>query len=417
MANVDAQDPTRHSNVGTLVIGGGLAGAHCVHALREGGYTKTITIVGDENEIPYERPPLSKQFLQGSQTVEEFQPFAATWYSSAQVQLRLGTTASSIDVGARRVIFSDDTSIGYETLVLATGCRSRIGGRGANIQGWDLPGVYTLRSLEDSRSLKGAFATGKRLVIIGAGWIGMEVAASARAAGMEVTVLTPDQLPLAVPMGVEFGAHVARLQMDHGVHFIFGSAAEKIVNDPAEGLAVLTPTGLVAADSVLLAIGAVPNTELALEAGLQMGNGVSVDTHMRTSDPHILAIGDIAEAFNTTLSRALRVEHWDNAIRQGKLAAATILGREESYDWLPYFFTDQFDLGMEYVGDRQAGDDVVVRGEMSSGEFIIFWLRSGVISAAMNVNIWDVNDLLRGVIGKKIPVERLVDVSVELADL
>ncbi|PQZ95109.1 oxidoreductase [Arthrobacter sp. MYb227] len=417
MANVDAQSPKQHSNVGTLVIGGGLAGAQCVHALREGGYAKTITIVGDENEIPYERPPLSKQFLQGSQTVEEFQPFQATWYSSAQVEMRLGTTASSIDVVARRVFCSDDTSIGYETLVLATGSRSRMGGRGSNIEGWDLPGVYTLRSLEDSRRLKGAFATGKRLVIIGAGWIGMEVAASARAAGMEITVLTPDQLPLAVPMGVEFGSHVARLQMDHGVHFIFGTAAEKIVNDPTEGLAVMTPTGLVAADSVLLAIGAVPNTELALEAGLQMGHGIIVDTHLRTSDPHILAIGDIAEAFNTALGRALRVEHWDNAMRQGKLAASTILGREETYDWLPYFFTDQFDLGMEYVGDRQDDDDVVVRGEMSSGEFMIFWLRSGVISAAMNVNIWDVNDLLRGVIGKEIPVERLVDVSVKLADL
>ena len=417
MATAETQSSAGLEHIGTLVIGGGLAAAHCVHALREGGYRKSIMIVGDENEIPYERPPLSKEFLQGKKPVEEFQPFPVQWYAQADVELRLGIAANAIDAEARQVTLADATTIGYETLVLATGCRSRIGGRAAKIEGWDLPGVYTLRSLDDSRRLRESLVAGEKLVMIGAGWIGMEVAASARAAGMEVTVLTPGQLPLAVPMGVEFGSHVARLQTDHGVRFMFGTAAEKIVNDATEGLSVVTPTGLVAADRVLLAIGAVPNIELASHAGLQTGSGVLVDAHLRSSDPHILAIGDIAEAFNTTLGRSLRVEHWDNAIRQGKLAASTVLGRDETYDWVPYFFTDQFDLGMEYVGDRATDDDAVLRGEMSSGEFIIFWLRSGIISAAMNVNIWDVNDLLRGLLGKRVSVERLVDMSVELADL
>lgn len=417
MATAAAQNSAQPEHVGTLVIGGGLAAAHCVHALRAGGYRKSIMIVGDEKEIPYERPPLSKEFLQGNKTVEEFQPFDAQWYATADVALRLGMRANAIDVEACQVTLDDATTIGYETLVLATGCRSRIGGRAANIEGWDLPGVYTLRSLDDSRRLRESFVSGERLVIIGAGWIGMEVAASARGAGMEVTVLTPDHLPLAVPMGVEFGSHIARLQSDHGVRFMFGTAAEKIINDPSEGLSVLTPTGLVAAHRVLLAIGAVPNVELASHAGLQTGTGVLVDSHLRSSDPQILAIGDIAEAFNTTLGRSLRVEHWDNAIRQGKLAAATVLGRDETYDWLPYFFTDQFDLGMEYVGDRGADDDAVVRGEMSSGEFIIFWLREGIISAAMNVNIWDVNEQLRELIGREVLSERLMDMTVELADL
>lgn len=405
------------SGSGTVVIGGGLAAAHLVHELRDGGYGKPITIIGDEPTVPYERPPLSKEFLQGNKEIIDFQPFPENWYAANNVQLRLGTSATSIDVAGKRVALSDNTPIAYETLVIATGCRSRIGGRAANMSGWDLPGVHTLRSLEDAQNLKDGFTPGKQLVVIGAGWIGMEVAASARAAGVDVTVLTPDEVPLLVPMGAEFGAHIARLHLDHGIQFRFGTRVEGILLDPEAGLQVMTQTGGVAADLVLLAIGAVPNNELAERAGLQVGTGVLVDAQLRSSDPNILAIGDIAEAFNTALGRSLRVEHWDNAIRQGKLAAATILGGSESYDWLPYFFTDQFDLGMEYVGDRAADDEVIVRGAMADGEFIVFWTRHGVVTAAMNVNIWDVNDALRGVIGRKIAAERLADTSLDLNTL
>lgn len=417
MSESATKEPAAQEELGTVVIGGGLAAAHCVHALREGGYAKPITLIASENEVPYERPPLSKEFLQGNKPAQELEPFPAGWYADAGVELRLGTTAESIDVAARQVTLRGSATVGYENLVIATGCRSRLGGRNANMDGWDLPGVYTLRSLEDSRKLKEQLVSGKNLVIIGAGWIGMEVAASARAAGVEVTVITPDGVPLATAMGSEFGAHVAQLHVANGVKCRFGTAVSGIASDPRKGLVVQTPTGDVPADFVLLAIGAVPNNELAEAAGLEIGTGVVVDEHLRSSDPNILAIGDIAEAYNTTLGRAMRVEHWDNAIRQGKLAAATILGRDESYDWLPYFFTDQFDLGMEYVGDRAADDEVVVRGDMSAGEFIIFWLRHGVITAAMNVNIWDVNDHLRSMIGKNIPVSTLQDTDNELTAL
>jgi 3-phenylpropionate/trans-cinnamate dioxygenase ferredoxin reductase subunit len=331
--------------------------------------------------------------------------------------MRLGTTAEAIDKAAKTVSLSDSSTLGYENLVIATGCRSRLGGRDANMTGWDLPGVYTLRSLDDSKAIKEQLVSGKHLVIIGAGWIGMEVGASARSAGLEVTVLTPDQVPLAAAMGAEFGSHVAQLHIANGVQCRFGTGVTGIAADPQKGLVVQTPTGDIPADIVLLAIGAVPNNELAVAAGLEVGSGVVVDEHMRSSDKSILAIGDIAEAYNTALGRNMRVEHWDNAIRQGKLAAATILGRDQSYDWLPYFFTDQFDLGMEYVGDRQADDDVVVRGDMASGEFIIFWLRQGVVTAAMNVNIWDVNDHLRSMIGKSIPVATLQDTGNDLMAL
>lgn len=417
MSEAAMAESAGQGELGTVVIGGGLAAAHCVHALREGGYTKPITLIASENEVPYERPPLSKEYLQGSKPAQELPPFAAGWYADADVDLRLGITAESIDAAAKKVALGGAGSVAYENLVIATGCRSRLGGRNANMDGWDLPGVYTLRSLEDSKQLKEQLVSGKNLVIIGAGWIGMEVAASARSAGVEVTVITPDQVPLATAMGSEFGAHVARLHIANGVQCRFGTAVSGIAADPEKGLVVRTPSGEIPADFVLLAIGAVPNNELAVAAGLEVGTGVLVDAHLRSSDSNILAIGDIAEAYNTTLGRAMRVEHWDNAIRQGKLAAATILGREESYDWMPYFFTDQFDLGMEYVGDRGADDDAVVRGDMASGEFIIFWLRKGVISAAMNVNIWDVNDHLRSMIGKTLPVSMLQDTDHDLMEL
>ncbi|GAA1498336.1 NAD(P)/FAD-dependent oxidoreductase [Paeniglutamicibacter kerguelensis] len=417
MSGVDDGNSPDHNSAGTVVIGGGLAAAHCAHELRKGGYGKPITIIADEDAVPYERPPLSKEFLQGNKTADEFRPFPEEWYAEASVQLRLGLTATAIDTANKVVGLSDSTSIDYENLVIATGCRSRLGGRASNMTGWDLPGVHTLRSLADSQALKEQLVEGRRLVIIGAGWIGMEVAASARAAGVQVTVLTPDEVPLAVAMGTEFGSHVARLHIKNGVHCRFGTMVNGITLDPESGLKVMTSTDAVAADLVLLAIGAVPNNELAAEAGLEIGTGVLVDAQLHSSDPSILAIGDIAEAFNTTLGRSLRVEHWDNAIRQGKLAAATILGREEAYDWLPYFFTDQFDLGMEYVGDRAADDDVVLRGEMDSGEFIIFWLRKGLVTAAMNVNIWDVNDHLRSLVGKSIAAHRLADTSVDLLSL
>lgn len=417
MSGAFEENPAKPATPGIVVIGGGLAAAHCVHELREGGYANPITIIGDEQAVPYERPPLSKEFLQGTKEIAEFQPFPEDWYAENNVELRLGVTATSINTTGKNVRLSDATSIAYEILVIATGCRSRIGGRAANMTGWDLSGVHTLRSLADSQALKDGFTAGKHLAVIGSGWIGMEVAASARAAGMDVTVLTPDEVPLLVPMGAEFGSHVARLHLKHGVQFSFGTRVDGIAMDPESGLRVMTSSGDVPADLVLLAIGAIPNHELASSSGLKVGTGVLVDAHLHSSDPSVLAIGDIAEAFNVALGRSVRVEHWDNAIRQGKLAAGTILGRGESYDWLPYFFTDQFDLGMEYVGDRAADDEVIVRGEMATGEFIVFWTREGVVTAAMNVNIWDVNDTLRGVIGKKIPAARLADTSVDLASL
>ena len=372
-----------------------------------------LRLIGDEASLPYERPPLSKGYLQGSDTVEDFTVNTAAWYAENHVDLRLDTRAISIDRKHRHVVLADGTTVDYDALVLATGARSRLGGE-EPMAGHDLPGVHVLRSLADADALKSEITQGKQVAVVGSGWIGMEVAASARSLGARVTVYSPDEVPLAKVFGERFGHHLLELHQGHGVDVRTGTRVQGI--ELVDGhLQVISDIGSSRADVVLLAIGAVPNVELAETAGLDVDRGVVVDASLRSSDSKILAIGDVAQAFNTKLRRQLRVEHWDNAIRQGKLAAATLTGADESYDWLPYFFTDQFDLGMEYVGDAAPGDQTVLRG--SENEFIVFWLREGRITAAANVNIWDVNDTLRGLVGRQIEPARLEDAAIELGDL
>ncbi|QIV88653.1 NAD(P)/FAD-dependent oxidoreductase [Glutamicibacter mishrai] len=397
-----------------VVLGAGLAGATTVAELRERGFTGTITLIGEEPGLPYERPPLSKGYLQGGEEPAGFTVHDAKWYQEHEVMLRLGVAAISIESARRQVLLADGSAVDYGQLVLATGSRANLGG-GNPLAGYDLPGVHTLRKLSDAKALKAEITDGARLSIVGSGWIGMEVAASARQSGARVTVYSSSEVPLAAVFGQRFGRHLLELHQRHGVDV--RTAKVQGIEQVDGHLQVLSQGGSSPADVVLLAMGAVPNVQLAETAGLEVDEGVLVDATLRTSDPHILAIGDIAQAMNTRLGQRVRVEHWDNAIRQGKLAAATLLGDSESYDWWPYFFTDQFDLGMEYVGHNDPGDETVIRGDMDSGEFLIFWRNSQVVTAAANVNIWDVNDELRAVLGREVSAERLADPKIELADL
>lgn len=398
-----------------VIVGGGLAAATTVNELREQGHTGAITLIGQEQELPYERPPLSKGYLQGNDKLEDFTVKPAQWYQEHNVQLHLGVRAEKIDRENQQVTLSDGNTVDYDQLVLATGARPNLGGK-QPFEGHDLPGVHLLRTVEQARALRETLSEDTQLAVIGSGWIGMDVAASARSRGARVTVYSPDEVPLAKVFGDRFGHHLLELHQRNGVDVRTSTRVDSIQETDGH-LEVVSSAGTSRADVVLLAIGAVPNIELAQEAGLKTERGVIVDASLRSSDPKILAIGDIAEAFNTSLRRQLRVEHWDNAIRQGKLAAATLLGQDQSYDWAPYFFTDQFDLGMEYVGYSAPEDISVVRGDTETGEFIVFWLSEGKVTAAMNVNIWDVNDTLRGVLGKSIDQERLTDQSVDLAEL
>lgn len=374
-----------------VIVGGGLAAVHAVESLRDYEYDGRLTVVARERHLPYERPPLSKEYLKGDKPREEIHPHDASWYRDHDVQLKLGTSALELRTDSATVVLDDGSSLGYDRLLLATGASPRT---------LQVPGIgraLSLRTVDDADRIKTAFAAGQRLAIIGGGWIGLEVAAAARQAGMEVVVLEAGGRPLGRILGPVVADRVAAVHARNGVEIRTGVAVESVTDD-----AVVTADGDVPADLVLLAAGASPTSGLAESAGLEIDNGIVVDQHLRTSDPRVFAAGDVANAFNTKLGQRLRVEHWDNAIRQGKLAGRTMLDVDDSYDWLPYFFTDQFDFSMEYVGRNAPDDEVVLRGDVEAGEYVAWWLRDGVVTAGMNVNVWDVNDKIRELVGQRV---------------
>ncbi|BAD56169.1 NAD(P)/FAD-dependent oxidoreductase [Nocardia farcinica] len=394
-----------------VIVGGGLAAATLAQELRAADFPDSITLIGAEEHLPYERPPLSKEFLFGKKQLADFTVEPAQWYRDHHVELLLGTTVTGLDPRARTVTLPDGSTLPYDKLALATGSTPRR----LPVPGADAPGVYTLRTIDDARALAGLFARG-RLAIVGAGWIGLEVAAAARAADCAVTVVETAPQPLMGPLGPEMGAVFADLHRAHGVDLRLGARLDAVTtgaDGAVTGLA-LADGGTVAADAVLMAVGAAPNIALAADAGLAVGTGVLVDASLRTSDPDIVAVGDIAEQAHPRLGGRIRVEHWANALNQPAVAAATMLGRAAEYDRLPYFFTDQYDLGMEYTGyataDRTAR--VVVRGSLADREFVAFWLDAeNRVLAGMNVNVWDVTDRIKELITSATPVDpdRLAD--------
>lgn len=399
-----------------VVVGGGLAGAKVAQALRDNDFDGAITLIGAEEHLPYERPPLSKEHLAGKKALTDFTVETAAWYRDHRIDLRLGTEVTAIDRATKTVILPDGSALGYDKLALATGATPRR----LPIPGADAEGVYTLRTLEDSDALIRLFGTARRLAVIGAGWIGLEVSAAARAADVEVTIVEAARAPLLGALGPEMGAVFADLHRAHGVDLRFGAQVERIVTDGNRASGVRLGDGTtIDADAVLVAVGAKPNIELAAAAGLEVDSGVLVDAGLTTSDPDIVAVGDIAEQRHPLLGRRIRVEHWANALNQPAVAAATMLGKHAVYDRLPYFFTDQYDLGMEYTGYTAGGDyeRVVVRGDRDGREFVAFWLDSvNRVLAGMNVNVWDVGDRIKELIGSGDPVdpERLADTSTPL---
>ena len=396
---------------GVVIVGAGLAAANVASTIREAGDQRPVTIIGDEGRLPYERPGLSKAVLQGRDEPESLYVHDAGWYDENGIQTRFQDPATAIDLSERTVGLASGEAVGYADLVIATGARPRT----LDLAGVGLPGVHSLRRIPDCLALRESFGEGRRLVVIGAGWIGLEVAVAATQAGTHVTVLESADVPLRAALGDRMGTYFAQLHRSHGVDVRTGIAVTGI--DGGEAVTgVRAGAELFPADLVVLGVGAVPNTQLAERAGLTVDNGIVVDDHLRAGE-HVFAIGDVANATNAALWERLRVEHWDNAIRQGSLAGRVLLGEDARYDWHPYFYTDQYDLGMEYVGHGGADDDVILRGSEESGEFIAFWQRQGVVAAAMNVNIWDVNDDLRALIGRRIDKGRLADDRVSLTDL
>jgi 3-phenylpropionate/trans-cinnamate dioxygenase ferredoxin reductase component len=403
-----------------VIVGGGLAGAKAAETLRAEGFDGDVVLLGSEPERPYERPPLAKGYLLGKNTRDSVFVHPADWYAANNVDLRTGVTVAMIDPAAHLVTF-DGGTIGYDKLLLATGAHARR----VDIPGTGLGNVFYLRTLPESDALRAAFTPAARVVIVGAGWIGMEAAAAARAAGSSVTIVEPLPGALHRVLGPELGDKFADLHRAHGVTFRFGeSAAEFLAEGPGSAKVgkVVTTTGAeLPADVVVVGIGAVPNDGLAKSAGLDVDNGVVTDSALRTSDPDIFAAGDVASSYLPLLGRHLRVDHWSNALNGGKAAAKSMLGQPVEYDRVPYFYSDQYDLGMECSGlpFPDSYDQVVYRGDTDSLEFIAFWLNQGRLIAGMNVNVWDVTDDIQSLIRSARPLDpaRLSDPAIPLSEV
>jgi 3-phenylpropionate/trans-cinnamate dioxygenase ferredoxin reductase subunit len=401
-----------------VIVGASLAGAKAAETLREEGFEGEIVLLGSELERPYERPPLSKDYLLGKAERDSAYVHPGGWYAEHGVDLRTGVTVTAVDRAAGAVITSGPAgteSLPYDKLLLATGASPRR----LDIAGAESDVVLYLRTIADSERLRAAFQPGTRVVVAGAGWIGLETTAAARAADCEVTVIEPAPGALHVQLGPELGAVFADLHRAHGVEFRFG---ETIAEFRESARTVVTSSGAeLPADVLIASVGVAPNADLAVGAGLEVSNGVVTDAALRTSDPDIFAAGDVANSFNPLLGRQVRVEHWANALNGGPAAARSMLGQPVSYDRVPYFFTDQYDLGMECSGLPTPGtyDQVAYRGDRAAGEFIAFWLSSGTVVAGMNVNVWDVTEDIQSLIrsARRIDLSRLTNPAIPLSDL
>jgi 3-phenylpropionate/trans-cinnamate dioxygenase ferredoxin reductase component len=398
-----------------VIVGASLGGAKAAEALREEGFDGPVVLIGDETERPYERPPLSKDYLLGKAERETIYTHPASWYGDNNVDLRLGVEVTAIDPAAHEVALGDGSRVGYSRLLLTTGSSPRR----LPVPGADHDGVLYLRRAADSDRVKAALRTASRIAVIGAGWIGLEVTAAARQAGVEVTMLESAELPLLQVLGPETARVFAGLHRDHDVDLRFGVQVSEITRSGGRVSGVrLAGGGHVEAEAVIVAIGIAPNSQLAEAAGLETRNGIVVDAGLRSSAPDIYAAGDVANAYHPLLGQHIRVEHWANALNQPQAAARAMLGRDVSYDRVPYFFTDQYDLGMEYSGYVEPGryDQVVFRGDVDRREFIAFWLRGGRVLAGMNVNVWDVSDAVQALVrgGQKVEAARLADPGVPL---
>ena len=406
-----------------VIIGASLAGAKAAETLRDEGFAGRVVLIGEESELPYERPPLSKGYLLGNDPRDGGRVHEFGWYAEHKVELRLGTVAVDLDAARRLVALHPSDSLHYDKLLLATGSRVRT----LAIRGSELTGVHYLRTLDQADALLEGLRAGGNVVVVGAGWIGLETAAAARHHGCSVTVAEIDSLPLRRVLGDEVAAIYRDLHVAHGVDFRFGAGLSELQGEDGHVTGVLLADGTVLpADLIAVGVGIRPAVELAESAGLRVDNGIVTDAMLRTSDEHIWACGDAVSWFNPLLNTQIRVEHWANALNGGPAAARSMLGTGGDYAPVPYFFSDQYDLGMEYAGWVTPGgyDQVVFRGDPTVGsdaapEFIAFWVAGGRVLAGMNANVWDmtdqIQDLVRaGYAGRSVDLAALVDPAVPL---
>jgi 3-phenylpropionate/trans-cinnamate dioxygenase ferredoxin reductase component len=384
-----------------VIVGASLAGAKAAGELRERGFDGRVVLVGAEAERPYERPPLTKDYLRGESERAKAYVHEEDFYARQQIELRLGDAAEAIDLDASRVTLTGGEVLAYDNLLLATGAEPRR----LMVPGADLDGVYYLRTLSDCDALRERLGAGGRVAVVGAGWIGSEFAASARQSGLEVTVIDPLALPNVRIFGPEIGGFYRDVHVRHGVEMVLGDGVESLEGAGAVS-AVRTSSGrTIECDFAVIGIGVEPRVALAQAAGLTVDNGVQVDAGLRTSAPNVFAAGDVANAWHPFYERHIRVEHWANALNQGPAAARAMLGDTVSYERIPYFFSDQYDVGMEYSGYATEWDEVVFRGDREGGEFVAFWLADRCVVGGMNVNVWGVNEHVQALIRSRLHVD------------
>ena len=398
-----------------IIAGASLAGAKAAEELRSQGFDGELLLIGSEPERPYERPPLSKDYLRGESEREKAYVHPEPFYAEHDIELLTETTVASVDPGGSKIVLADGRELAYDRLLLTLGAEPRR----APFAGADLDGVCYLRSVQDSDALRERIDRGGAVVVVGAGWIGAEVAASARQWGVDVTVVEPASLPLERVLGTEVGAIYRDIHADHGVRMLLGTGVEAFEGKGTVGRVRTSDGRLVDCDFVVVGVGVQPRTGLAAAAGLAISNGVLVDERLRANAPGVFAAGDVANAVHPFYGEPVRVEHWANALNQGPAAARNMLGQSVAYDRLPYFFSDQYDVGMEYSGYARGCDRVVLRGDPAAREFVAFWMFQDRVMAGMNVNIWDVTDPIKRLIGERIAVEdrQLADTDLPLDQL
>jgi 3-phenylpropionate/trans-cinnamate dioxygenase ferredoxin reductase subunit len=396
-----------------VIAGASLAGSKTAESLRTEGFEGRVVLVGDEAARPYERPPLSKAYLRGEVGFGEAAVHPEGFYEENEIELLTSTTVTSIDPAAKQVALDPGGRLGYDQLLSATGAIPKH----VTIPGSDLEGICYLRSISSCDALRDALTKVTRVAVVGAGWIGSEVAASVRELGKEVALIEAAHVPLERVLGTEVGTMFRDLHTDHGVELHMGVGVTAFRGSSAVEEVVLADGNVVPADLVVVGVGVSPRTELAEGNGLRLDNGILVDEHLATSVPGIWAAGDVANAYHPVLDTCIRLEHWSAALNQGPVAAKNMLGRNLNYEKIPYFFSDQYDLGLEYRGFAPTWDQVVYRGNLEGRELIVFWLDHGRVIAGMNVNVWDVGDQIAALVtcDHVVDPQRLADVSVELS--
>jgi 3-phenylpropionate/trans-cinnamate dioxygenase ferredoxin reductase component len=384
-----------------IIAGASLAGAKAAEELRTRGFDGRVLLIGAEPERPYERPPLTKDYLRGESPRDKAYVHAEGFYAEQQIELLTDTTVTAIDPGASTVSLGDGRELRFDRLLITTGAEPRH----IPIAGADLTGIHYLRSLADCDALRTRLDAGGHVVVVGAGWIGSEFAASACQLGLDVTVIDPIELPNERIFGPEIASFYRDVHAQHGVELLLGEGVESFEGSGTLQRVRTAGGRTIDCDFAVVGIGVSPCDGLARDAGLKVENGVLVDGTLQTSAPGVFAAGDVANGWNPFFEQRIRVEHWSNALNQGPAAARAMLGDPVSYDRIPYFFSDQYDVGMEYSGYAPTWDEVVFRGDRADGAFIAFWLRDGRVVAGMNVNIWDVNEHVQALIRSRQPVD------------